>query len=155
MIKLRGGLGCWAELAIGPNRAAAGSSLGVTVRPWRSGPGRAGLLGRGDLDRAALGFWVGPVCSTEIWTRLEEKMKKWRRGEGGRVVGELELRVRRGSLGFFGRGRATGLGREVELVVSRPWASCGSRREVKLGVSRGCEVELWVSARSRAGSLRA
>ncbi|OWM80381.1 hypothetical protein CDL15_Pgr019661 [Punica granatum] len=99
-------------------------------------------LGRGDLNRAALGFWAGPVCSMEIRIRLEEKKKvKTRRGRpsrgrggGGRVVDELELRVRRGSWKLFSRGRAAGLGEKSS------WESLMSK--------------LWVSTRSRAGSLR-
>ncbi|PKI67416.1 hypothetical protein CRG98_012201 [Punica granatum] len=89
------------------------------------------LLGRGDLGRAVLSCWAAG-----IWTGPRWDSRPGLGGEGGRAVGERELRVRQGNWGFFGRGRAAGLGREVELVVSRPWATCGSRRKVELGVSR-------------------
>ncbi|OWM83426.1 hypothetical protein CDL15_Pgr012907 [Punica granatum] len=97
----------------------------------------------------------------EIRIRLEEKKKS----EDEERPAESWARRGRSS-----RGRTQAAGSARELETFQPWASCGSRRKVELGVSRGRavglgeesswessgrEVELWVSAKNRAEGLRA
>ncbi|PKI57108.1 hypothetical protein CRG98_022502 [Punica granatum] len=74
-------------------------------------------MGRGDLGCWAVGIWTGP--------RWASGPGLWRQAEGGRC-----------------RGRTRAAGSARELGTFQPWASCGSRRKVELGVPRRRAVGL-------------